>query len=239
MWSVPVISPNVSLPLYHCFIFILSCMSLHFCLALCTWIHSSYVSQDYQHGIFQSIGFKEFHEYLTADSETSPEEHNRLKSKGESCLDQIQMKPSLISHWMCSGLCHEERPSLPHSSLGIWLWHVLFSLLLVVLFPCKNFSLIFSFTLRWSPALNVSLAPFPSLSPWQVLRLWRLRHAVMLGSRISGFETASLRVSDHWGLPWTFTVDVCSFCFFCKLEPLLRFLLYSGVSRVLQYILVF
>ncbi|XP_012673952.2 tRNA dimethylallyltransferase [Clupea harengus] len=42
--------------------------------------------QDYQHGIFQSIGFKEFHEYLTADSETSPEEHNRLKSKGVEAL---------------------------------------------------------------------------------------------------------------------------------------------------------
>lgn len=40
-------------------------------------------SQDYQHGIFQSIGFKEFHEYLTADRETSQEELNRLKKKGK------------------------------------------------------------------------------------------------------------------------------------------------------------
>ncbi|XP_062385958.1 tRNA dimethylallyltransferase [Sardina pilchardus] len=42
--------------------------------------------QDYQHGIFQSIGFKEFHEYLTADKETSQEELNSLKKKGVETL---------------------------------------------------------------------------------------------------------------------------------------------------------
>ncbi|XP_051727442.1 tRNA dimethylallyltransferase isoform X4 [Ctenopharyngodon idella] len=39
-------------------------------------------SQDYQHGIFQSIGFKEFHEYLTASEDISQEERDKLKSKG-------------------------------------------------------------------------------------------------------------------------------------------------------------
>lgn len=39
-------------------------------------------SQDYQHGIFQSIGFKEFHEYLTAGGDISKEERENLKIKG-------------------------------------------------------------------------------------------------------------------------------------------------------------
>ncbi|KAL2080751.1 hypothetical protein ACEWY4_024544 [Coilia grayii] len=42
--------------------------------------------QDYQHGIFQSIGFKEFHEFLTADKETSQEDLRRLKQKGIEAL---------------------------------------------------------------------------------------------------------------------------------------------------------
>lgn len=39
-------------------------------------------SQDYQHGIFQSIGFKEFHEYLTASENISQEERDKLMIKG-------------------------------------------------------------------------------------------------------------------------------------------------------------
>ncbi|XP_053349205.1 tRNA dimethylallyltransferase [Clarias gariepinus] len=45
-------------------------------------------SQDYQHGIFQSIGFKEFHEYLTAGEDISQEEREKLKSKGIEALKQ-------------------------------------------------------------------------------------------------------------------------------------------------------
>ncbi|XP_060798816.1 tRNA dimethylallyltransferase isoform X1 [Neoarius graeffei] len=45
-------------------------------------------SQDYQHGIFQSIGFKEFHEYLTAGGDISQEDHEKLKSKGIEALKQ-------------------------------------------------------------------------------------------------------------------------------------------------------
>ncbi|KAF5908580.1 tRNA dimethylallyltransferase, mitochondrial-like isoform X1 [Clarias magur] len=45
-------------------------------------------SQDYQHGIFQSIGFKEFHEYLTAGEDISQEECGKLKSKGIEALKQ-------------------------------------------------------------------------------------------------------------------------------------------------------
>ncbi|XP_064203658.1 tRNA dimethylallyltransferase isoform X2 [Anguilla rostrata] len=38
--------------------------------------------QDYQHGIFQSIGFKEFHQYLTAGPGASEEERALLLQKG-------------------------------------------------------------------------------------------------------------------------------------------------------------
>ncbi|XP_067282236.1 tRNA dimethylallyltransferase isoform X2 [Pseudorasbora parva] len=46
-------------------------------------------SQDYQHGIFQSIGFKEFHEYLTASENVSKEECEKLKVKGVESLKQV------------------------------------------------------------------------------------------------------------------------------------------------------
>lgn len=39
-------------------------------------------SQDYQHGIFQSIGFKEFHEYLTCPDETTQEARETLRNQG-------------------------------------------------------------------------------------------------------------------------------------------------------------
>uniref|UniRef100_A0A8C0SMN6 tRNA dimethylallyltransferase n=1 Tax=Canis lupus familiaris TaxID=9615 RepID=A0A8C0SMN6_CANLF len=39
-------------------------------------------SQDYQHGIFQSIGFKEFHEYLVTEGKCTPETSNQLLKKG-------------------------------------------------------------------------------------------------------------------------------------------------------------
>lgn len=40
-------------------------------------------SQDYQRGIFQSIGFKEFHDYLTAPEGSSPQEKDKLRLKGQ------------------------------------------------------------------------------------------------------------------------------------------------------------
>ncbi|KAK3532446.1 hypothetical protein QTP86_018083 [Hemibagrus guttatus] len=45
-------------------------------------------SQDYQHGIFQSIGFKEFHDYLTAGGDIGQEDREKLKSKGIEALKQ-------------------------------------------------------------------------------------------------------------------------------------------------------
>lgn len=44
----------------------------------------SFCRQDYQHGIFQSIGFKEFHEYLVSEGNCSPETSALLLQKGGS-----------------------------------------------------------------------------------------------------------------------------------------------------------
>ncbi|XP_077362635.1 tRNA dimethylallyltransferase [Festucalex cinctus] len=43
-------------------------------------------SQNYQHGIFQSIGFKEFHDYLTAPANSTQQEMDALRSKGVEAL---------------------------------------------------------------------------------------------------------------------------------------------------------
>ncbi|XP_051245423.1 tRNA dimethylallyltransferase isoform X2 [Dicentrarchus labrax] len=43
-------------------------------------------SQDYQHGIFQSIGFKEFHDYLTAPESSTKQEKDTLRDKGIEAL---------------------------------------------------------------------------------------------------------------------------------------------------------
>ena len=40
-------------------------------------------SQSYQHGIFQSIGFKEFHDYLTAPESSTQQEKETLRDKGQ------------------------------------------------------------------------------------------------------------------------------------------------------------
>ncbi|XP_052667232.1 tRNA dimethylallyltransferase isoform X2 [Harpia harpyja] len=45
--------------------------------------------QDYQHGIFQSIGFKEFHEYLVSEGNCSPETSALLLQKGIQALKQV------------------------------------------------------------------------------------------------------------------------------------------------------
>ncbi|XP_068603439.1 tRNA dimethylallyltransferase [Brachionichthys hirsutus] len=43
-------------------------------------------SQDYQHGIFQSIGFKEFHDFLTAPESSTQEDKDALRVKGVEAL---------------------------------------------------------------------------------------------------------------------------------------------------------
>ncbi|KAM9385589.1 tRNA dimethylallyltransferase isoform 2-T3 [Pholidichthys leucotaenia] len=43
-------------------------------------------SQDYQHGIFQSIGFKEFHDYLTVPESSTQQDKEALRDKGIEAL---------------------------------------------------------------------------------------------------------------------------------------------------------
>ncbi|XP_042363040.1 tRNA dimethylallyltransferase isoform X2 [Plectropomus leopardus] len=43
-------------------------------------------SQNYQHGIFQSIGFKEFHDYLTTRESCTQQERDTLRDKGIEAL---------------------------------------------------------------------------------------------------------------------------------------------------------
>lgn len=54
----------------------------------CLW----FSRQDYQHGIFQSIGFKEFHEYLVSEGKCSPETSALLLEKGV-CPTKLQVTP--------------------------------------------------------------------------------------------------------------------------------------------------
>uniref|UniRef100_A0A3Q2D679 tRNA isopentenyltransferase 1 n=2 Tax=Cyprinodon variegatus TaxID=28743 RepID=A0A3Q2D679_CYPVA len=49
-------------------------------------VSSASHSQDYQHGIFQSIGFKEFHNYLTSPESSSQQEKDQLREKGIEAL---------------------------------------------------------------------------------------------------------------------------------------------------------
>ncbi|KAM4699905.1 tRNA dimethylallyltransferase [Discoglossus pictus] len=48
--------------------------------------------QDYQHGIFQSIGFKEFHEYLVADDSCAQDTRDGLLKRGIEALKQRTQK---------------------------------------------------------------------------------------------------------------------------------------------------
>uniref|UniRef100_A0A671E569 tRNA dimethylallyltransferase n=1 Tax=Rhinolophus ferrumequinum TaxID=59479 RepID=A0A671E569_RHIFE len=58
-------------------------------------------SQDYQHGIFQSIGFKEFHEYLITEGKCTPETSNQLlkKGPGPGALPVYGLEVSDVSKW--------------------------------------------------------------------------------------------------------------------------------------------
>ncbi|XP_011833057.1 PREDICTED: tRNA dimethylallyltransferase, mitochondrial isoform X2 [Mandrillus leucophaeus] len=58
-------------------------------------------SQDYQHGIFQSIGFKEFHEYLITEGKCTLETSDQLlkKGPGPSVPSVYGLEVSDVSKW--------------------------------------------------------------------------------------------------------------------------------------------
>uniref|UniRef100_A0A5F9D110 tRNA dimethylallyltransferase n=1 Tax=Oryctolagus cuniculus TaxID=9986 RepID=A0A5F9D110_RABIT len=71
-------------------------------------------SQDYQHGIFQSIGFKEFHEYLITEGKCTPETSNQLLKKGIEALKQVTKRYARKQNrWIKNRFLSRPGPSVP------------------------------------------------------------------------------------------------------------------------------
>nr|XP_048290473.1 tRNA dimethylallyltransferase isoform X3 [Myodes glareolus] len=71
-------------------------------------------SQDYQHGIFQSIGFKEFHEYLITEGKCTPETSNQLLKKGIEALKQVTKRYARKQNrWVRNRFLSRPGPSVP------------------------------------------------------------------------------------------------------------------------------
>ncbi|XP_067862488.1 tRNA dimethylallyltransferase isoform X2 [Heptranchias perlo] len=70
-------------------------------------------SQDYQHGIFQSIGFKEFHEYLTSNSNCS-ETREKLLTQGIAALKQVTKRYARKQNkWVRNRFLKRPGPNVP------------------------------------------------------------------------------------------------------------------------------
>ncbi|XP_066420820.1 tRNA dimethylallyltransferase isoform X2 [Molothrus aeneus] len=70
--------------------------------------------QDYQHGIFQSIGFKEFHEYLVSEGNCSPETSALLLEKGIQALKQVTKRYARRQNkWVRNRFLKRPGPNVP------------------------------------------------------------------------------------------------------------------------------
>ncbi|XP_036603802.1 tRNA dimethylallyltransferase isoform X1 [Trichosurus vulpecula] len=70
--------------------------------------------QNYQHGIFQSIGFKEFHEYLISDDQCSPETRNLLLTRGIEALKQVTKRYARKQNkWVKNRFLSRPGPNVP------------------------------------------------------------------------------------------------------------------------------
>ncbi|OXB77773.1 UNVERIFIED_CONTAM: hypothetical protein H355_000528 [Colinus virginianus] len=70
--------------------------------------------QDYQHGIFQSIGFKEFHEYLVSEGNCSPETSALLLQKGIQALKQVSKRYARRQNkWVRNRFLKRPGPNVP------------------------------------------------------------------------------------------------------------------------------
>ncbi|NXE50191.1 MOD5 dimethylallyltransferase, partial [Casuarius casuarius] len=70
--------------------------------------------QDYQHGIFQSIGFKEFHEYLVSEGTCSPETSALLLQKGIQALKQVTKRYARRQNkWVRNRFLRRPGPNVP------------------------------------------------------------------------------------------------------------------------------
>ncbi|XP_077006271.1 tRNA dimethylallyltransferase isoform X2 [Tamandua tetradactyla] len=71
-------------------------------------------SQEYQRGIFQSIGFKEFHEYLTTEGKCTSETSNQLLKKGIEALKQVTKRYARKQNrWVKNRFLSRPGPSVP------------------------------------------------------------------------------------------------------------------------------
>ncbi|KAM4872316.1 tRNA dimethylallyltransferase isoform 2-T2 [Thomomys bottae] len=71
-------------------------------------------SQDYQHGIFQSIGFKEFHEFLITEGKCTPETSNQLLKKGIEALKQVTKRYARKQNrWVKNRFLSRPGPNVP------------------------------------------------------------------------------------------------------------------------------
>lgn len=71
-------------------------------------------SQDYQHGIFQSIGFKEFHEYLVTMDNSNPEQKKVLLQRGiESLKQRTQKYAKKQNKWVKNRFLKRPGPNVP------------------------------------------------------------------------------------------------------------------------------
>ncbi|XP_078536912.1 tRNA dimethylallyltransferase isoform X2 [Lissotriton helveticus] len=71
-------------------------------------------SQDYQHGIFQSIGFKEFHEYLVTEGTCPPETSAILLQNGIQALKQVTQKYARKQNkWIRNRFLKRPGPNVP------------------------------------------------------------------------------------------------------------------------------
>ncbi|XP_038657904.1 tRNA dimethylallyltransferase isoform X3 [Scyliorhinus canicula] len=70
-------------------------------------------SQDYQHGVFQSIGFKEFHEYLTSNNSCS-ETREKLLTQGIAALKQVTKRYARKQNkWVRNRFLKRPGPNVP------------------------------------------------------------------------------------------------------------------------------
>ncbi|XP_059344628.1 tRNA dimethylallyltransferase isoform X1 [Ammospiza nelsoni] len=70
--------------------------------------------QDYQHGIFQSIGFKEFHEFLLSEGSCSPETSALLLEKGIQALKQVTKRYARRQNkWVRNRFLKRPGPNVP------------------------------------------------------------------------------------------------------------------------------
>ncbi|KAM3934172.1 tRNA dimethylallyltransferase isoform 2-T2 [Leptodactylus fuscus] len=88
-------------------------------------------SQNYQHGIFQSIGFKEFHEYLVT-KDITPDKADILLQKGIEALKQRTQKYAKKQNkWVQSRFLKRPGPNVPRvygldvTDVSAWDKHVL------------------------------------------------------------------------------------------------------------------